>query len=165
MNRHNVYLGLGTNMGNRMQQLERAISFLDEMDGIEVVKLSSIYETEPVGYLDQPRFLNMVIKVKTSDTAPTLLTKVLHIEKKMDRVRTIRWGPRTIDIDILLYDDETYNLPQLQIPHPRMWQRAFVLVPLLEIVDQEVDHRWGIAKKLEQLSDKNDVKRLLSPPF
>ncbi|MBO8165509.1 MAG: 2-amino-4-hydroxy-6-hydroxymethyldihydropteridine diphosphokinase [Brevibacillus sp.] len=128
-----AYLALGSNIGDRQQHLRRAIQLLQETPGIAVCKLSAVYETEPVGYEEQPPFLNMVIAVDTDLTPPCLLAEVLAVEEKMGRVRTIRWGPRTIDIDILLYGREQIRLPNLQIPHPRMGERGFVLVPLRDV--------------------------------
>jgi 2-amino-4-hydroxy-6-hydroxymethyldihydropteridine diphosphokinase len=106
--------------------------------GIEVLKVSSTYETEPVGYTEQPDFKNAVVMVSTTLQPRELLEVVLGIEQKMGRVRTIRWGPRVIDIDILLYDDKEIDEEGLQIPHPRMMERRFVLEPLAEIAPELV---------------------------
>jgi 2-amino-4-hydroxy-6-hydroxymethyldihydropteridine diphosphokinase len=160
-----AYLGIGTNLGDRINQLHDAIKLLQQTDEIDVVDLSSVYETEPVGYLDQPLFLNMVAKIETTCSAINLLTKVLEVENKMHRVRTIRWGPRIIDIDILLYEDEVYDFPHLQIPHPRMWQRSFVLVPLLDVVDHKNKEIWEIPQKLAVLPDQMDVRKIADLDF
>ncbi len=126
-----VYLGLGANMGDRQANLERAVELLGERLRIE--KVSSVYETEPVGYEDQPPFLNAVCRVQTDIGPLQLLTLVKGIEASMGRVPNFTNGPRPIDVDIMLYDDLVMVDPELTIPHPRMAERAFVLVPLLEI--------------------------------
>ena len=128
-----VFLGLGSNMCNRKEYLEKAIKTLENVSEITVIDMSSIYETEPFGNVNQSKFLNMVIKIETSLTPDKLLETTMAIEKDLDRVRTIRWGPRTIDIDILLYGSEVINTKDLIIPHAGLTEREFVLVPLLEI--------------------------------
>ena len=126
-----VYLGLGANMGDRQANLERAVELLGERLRIE--KVSSVYETEPVGYEEQPSFLNAVCRVETDIGPLQLLSLVKGIEASMGRVPNFSNGPRPIDIDIILYDDLVMVDPELTIPHPRMAERAFVLVPLMEI--------------------------------
>lgn len=128
-----AYLSLGSNLEERLQFLKEAILLLNKNDQIEVKDVSSIYETDPVGYTDQGNFLNVVIKVETSYTAYQLLKECMCIEQKLGRKRDIRWGPRTIDLDILLYNQENIQSEDLLIPHPRMHERAFVIIPLLEI--------------------------------
>jgi len=127
------YLGLGTNLGDRGANLTEALQHLGQVPAIEIVRTSSIYETAPVGPQDQPDFFNQVVQAKVSCSARRLLELVQGIEQEMGRVHTRRWGERIIDIDILLYGDETIDQPDLQIPHPRMVARQFVLVPLAEI--------------------------------
>jgi 2-amino-4-hydroxy-6-hydroxymethyldihydropteridine diphosphokinase len=131
-----AYLGLGGNLGNRGQYLADAILALNSESGIRVDKISSVYETLPVGVVDQPEFLNLVVQLGTSLTAHELLTRCLQIEKTLGRVRAERWGPRTIDLDVLWYDGVTMNEADLVLPHPRMKERAFVLVPLAEIAPE-----------------------------
>ena len=126
-----VYLGLGANMGDRQANLERAVELLGERLRIE--KVSSVYETEPVGYEDQPPFLNAVCRVQTDIGPLQLLSLVKGIEASMGRVPNFSNGPRPIDVDIILYGDLVMIDPELTIPHPRMAERAFVLVPLAEI--------------------------------
>lgn len=130
-----AYLGLGSNMGDRFGHLQRAVDMLDSEPGVTVKACSSIYETEPWGYTDQPKFLNCAIEVATWETPEALLHLAKQIEQDMGREAGIRFGPRPIDIDILLFGDRVVNLasPDLQIPHPRMNQRAFVLIPLAEL--------------------------------
>jgi 2-amino-4-hydroxy-6-hydroxymethyldihydropteridine diphosphokinase len=128
-----AYIGLGSNLGDRMFHLREAIRLLDTHPGIRVTRLSSVYETAPVGFLDQPDFCNMVAEVRTTLSAYGLLRAMLETERTLHRVRTVRWGPRTIDLDLLLYGEEVIRQNCLEVPHPRMAERAFVLVPLYEI--------------------------------
>ena len=128
-----AYLGLGSNLGDRRANIERALELLGEEPTIKVIRVSSFYETEPVGYTDQPDFINAVACVETELPPRELLRAIMSVETKMGRVRTIRWGPRVIDIDILMYDDQQVDEEGLQIPHPRMMERKFVLEPLAEI--------------------------------
>lgn len=129
------YIALGSNQGDRADILCRAIRRLGENKEVEVEKTSSMYETDPVGYTEQAKFLNMVIKVNTSYAPLELLKFLQETEHFFGREREIRWGPRTLDLDILLYNQENIENEELIIPHPRMWERAFVLVPLIEIAD------------------------------
>ena len=133
-----AYLGLGSNVGDRATNLERALELLRATEGISVVKCSSIYETEPWGLTEQPRFLNAAVAVQTSLEPGALLAAVKAIENGMGRATTVRYGPRNIDVDILLYGNLIidWQAPDLQIPHSRMLERAFVLIPLAEIAGQ-----------------------------
>ena len=128
---HFVYLSLGSNLGDRALNLKNAITFLAPI--AQAVLESSIYETEPWGYTDQPPFLNQVIKAETNLEPSDLLVSLKDIELKMGRKETFRFGPRLIDLDILFYDDFIMDTPQLTIPHPRITERAFVIIPLAEI--------------------------------
>ncbi|MDN4527473.1 2-amino-4-hydroxy-6-hydroxymethyldihydropteridine diphosphokinase [Fictibacillus fluitans] len=128
-----VYLSLGSNLGNREEYIRQAVQELEAHPDMEVRMVSSLYETDPVGYTDQPPFLNAAVRVQTSLSAEELLSITQKIENKLERIREIRWGPRTIDLDILLYNSERIHSDTLHIPHPRMLERAFVLIPLLEI--------------------------------
>ena len=130
-----IYLGLGSNIDPRKSYLKKAVYEINRLSQTKVSKKSSIYETKAVDYTDQDDFLNAVIKIESSLSPEVLLKKLLKIEKKLGRVRTKKWGPRTIDIDILLYGDREYKSEDLKIPHPRMTERAFVLIPLAEIAD------------------------------
>ncbi len=127
------YLGLGSNIGDRGANLAEAVQRLAQIPAVEIVRTSSIYETAPVGPQDQPDFFNQVVQAEVNCTPRQLLELVQGIEQKMGRVHTRRWGERIIDIDVLLYGDETIDESDLQIPHPRMLARQFVLVPLAEI--------------------------------
>lgn len=135
MGMHTAYLSIGSNMGDREENLRSAIDLLNADEAIEVTKCANIYETEPVGYDDQPYFLNTCLELKTSLDPYSLLKVCQKIENDLHRVRIIRNGPRTIDLDILLYDDLISYDPILTIPHPRMYERAFVLYPLKDITD------------------------------
>lgn len=127
-----TYLALGSNIGDREKNLREAIHLLRE-SALQITKISSIYETEPVDYLEQPWFLNAVLEAQTNLPAAELLATLRNIESQMGSKKAFAKGPRLIDLDILLYDDVTIDTPDLQIPHPRMLQRNFVLVPLAEI--------------------------------
>ena len=129
----NVYLGLGSNLGDRKENLEKSIEALDNFEEIEVTNRSSILETEPYGKTDQPEFMNMCVEINTRMSPLSLLETVLGIEHSLGRVREEVWGPRIIDIDILLYEDLDLELDDLSIPHKEMHLRSFVLEPLSEI--------------------------------
>ncbi len=131
MNR--AYLGLGSNMGDKKGYIDSALELLEAHEKINIVKISSYYETEPVGYKEQDWFLNIVAEINTELDPHELLKYCMEVEQKLNRKRIIRWGPRTIDIDILLYNDYNLNKENLIIPHPRMTERAFVMIPLYEI--------------------------------
>ena len=133
-----VYLGLGSNVGDREQQLNEALRLLDAQPGIQVTQVSSLFETAPVGYVDQPDFLNLCAEIETHLTPQEVLDCGLKIEQQLHRVRKERWGPRTLDIDILLYGNEIIENQALSVPHPRMAERAFVLVPLQEIAPEVI---------------------------
>jgi 2-amino-4-hydroxy-6-hydroxymethyldihydropteridine diphosphokinase len=128
-----AYIALGSNMGDRFEYLKKAIFLLNSHEEIRVVNTSSIYETDPVGYTDQDQFLNMAVQVITRLKPHDLLVECLRIEEELGRKREIRWGPRTLDLDILLYNQENIETEKLTIPHPRMSERAFVILPLLEL--------------------------------
>jgi 2-amino-4-hydroxy-6-hydroxymethyldihydropteridine diphosphokinase len=156
---HRVYLGLGSNLGERADNIAMAISHLREKVAVDVV--SSIYETEPVGYAEQPRFLNVVCVGITDLSPKALLAFVKDIEAQMGRKATFRYGPRPIDIDILFYDSLILESPALTIPHPRLHERAFVLVPLLELASQLRHPVLGktIAEMATEVEGKEGVRR------
>ncbi|MHB1393544.1 MAG: 2-amino-4-hydroxy-6-hydroxymethyldihydropteridine diphosphokinase [Clostridia bacterium] len=131
-----AYIGLGSNIGDREANLSRAVAFLGQVNGVEVIAVSSYYNTAPVGYVQQPDFLNAAAEIITTLSADELLQVCNCIEKELRRERIIRWGPRTIDLDILLYGDRIINEKYLTVPHPRMHERIFVLEPLNEIAPQ-----------------------------
>lgn len=130
-----AYLGLGGNLGDRMGALTQALTLLNSADGMRMVSCSSVYETEPWGMIDQPNFLNLAAAFETPLSPVDLLALCKQVEGQIGRAKSYRWGPRLIDVDILLYGNAVVNCdkPDLQIPHVRMVERAFVLVPLAEI--------------------------------
>ena len=136
--RHKVYIGLGSNMGDREEYLKGAIRSIDSLEDVRVCQQASILETEPYGYLEQDPFLNTVISVETLLEPDELLTQLMKIEQDAGRTREIHWGPRTLDLDILLYDDRILTSPDLVIPHPGIEKRKFVLDSLCEIAPYEV---------------------------
>jgi len=148
---HLVYLGMGSNLGPREKQLKRAIGELASLPQTEVLNLSSLYETEPVGVKEQPLFLNLVMVLRTEIPPEELLQQLKGIESRMGRGKGRRWGPRPIDLDILLYDHLILNSPRLVIPHPRMHQRLFVLLPLAELAPQLIHPVLG--KRIGQLAE------------
>ena len=150
-----AYLGLGSNIGDRKQQLLKAIDLIGNIKGIKVTKQSSIYETAPIGYTDQPNFLNLCLEIETELSPQQLLKHCLDIEQQLHRVREIRWGPRTLDIDILLYSDNIIETDNLSIPHPRMQERAFVLIPLNDIASDKKDPRLN--QKIHDLVSPDDT--------
>ena len=154
-----AYIALGSNIPPRFNYLKQAIEAIHELDQVSVINQSAIYETEPVGYKDQNKFLNQVIEVNTRKTALELLELCQSIENRLGRKRSVRWGPRTIDLDILLYEQEIIEMDQLLIPHPRMTQRAFVLIPLMELAPNltlPIINKT-VSEQLDSLS--NDEKR------
>lgn len=138
-----AYLALGANIGEKLENLRSAVRLLRD-SGCEVTAVSSLYLTRPVGVTDQPDFLNAVVRVETTLKPRALLGLCQTIELRLGRQRTIQWGPRVIDVDVLLYDDLTIDEPGLVVPHPRMKERAFVLVPLAEI-DPVVEVSPGVS--------------------
>lgn len=156
-----VYLSLGSNMGNRQDYLQKAVEAIKKLTDTEVEAVSSYYETAAWGLTDQADFLNLAIALETQLSVESLLSACQAIEKDLDRVRHEYWGPRTVDIDILLYGQETWGTEHLKVPHPFMTQRAFVLVPLLEIAEDLVEPQTGqpYEKYLSQL-DTSDVRKL-----
>jgi 2-amino-4-hydroxy-6-hydroxymethyldihydropteridine diphosphokinase len=155
-----VYLSIGSNIGDRAAHLNAAIVALAQA-GFPVSKVSSFYETEPVDYLQQGWFLNCVVEGEAEVAAGTLLTRLREIEMRMGSKKVIVKGPRILDIDILLYGEETIATPELQVPHPRMRERRFVLVPLAEIAPEVRHPSWhATAKQLvAATTDRSEVRR------
>jgi 2-amino-4-hydroxy-6-hydroxymethyldihydropteridine diphosphokinase len=131
-----AYFGIGSNLGERLAYLQLAVDQLAGAEGVTVVGLSPVYETAPVGGPDQPDYLNAVVAVDTTLTAHELLGVAQAVETEAERVRTVRWGPRTLDVDVLLVGDERIDTPDLVVPHPRMAERAFVVVPLADLAPE-----------------------------
>lgn len=158
-----AFLGLGTNLGDRLANLQRAVEVLAGTPGISVLRSSRIYETAPIGPA-QPDFLNAVVEVDTDLEPHALLAACAAVERALHRVRGIRWGPRTIDVDLLAYDRRVIDTNELTIPHPRMHERAFVLVPLLELAE---DPPLPGGRHVRDLSTDgwNDDVRVFAPPL
>ena len=133
-----AYVGLGANLGPREITLLRAVDLLAETDGVEVLAVSQLRETEPVGVVDQPLFLNGAVVLNTSLSPRELLDRLLEIERELGRVRDVRWGPRVVDLDLLVYGDRQIDERGLRVPHPRLHERRFALEPLAEL-DPELD--------------------------
>ena len=155
-----VFLSLGSNIGDRAGNLDAAIAALLGA-GVRVRKVSAFYETEPVDYLHQDWFLNCVVEGETELPAGALLPRLREIEMRMGSKKVIAKGPRILDIDILLYGDETIATPELQVPHPRMAQRRFVLIPLVEIAPNVQHPSWHAtaAELLAATADTSEVHR------
>lgn len=158
-----AFLALGGNLGDRAGALARALAALGRLPGTEVAAVSSLYATAPVGPVPQPEFLNAAAELRTRLGPRELLAACLGIEADLGRVRTVRWGPRTIDLDLLLYGDLRLDEPGLVLPHPRLISRAFVLVPLAEIapgllLEGRTAAAWAAA------ADRRGVRRLASRP-
>jgi 2-amino-4-hydroxy-6-hydroxymethyldihydropteridine diphosphokinase len=128
-----AYLGLGSNLGDRAAHLQSAVDGLAAADGVTVVAVSPVYETDPVGGPEQPEYLNAVVAVDTDRTARELLEIAQRLEHEAGRERGERWGPRTLDVDVLLVGDDEVDEPDLVVPHPRLYERAFVMVPLADL--------------------------------
>ena len=129
----NIFLGLGSNLGDREVHLQRAIALLEEDECVQIKRKSTVIETEPIGHTEQGAFLNQVIQIETSYDPYSLLQKCLKIEQSSGRIREEKWGPRTLDIDILFFGETVLQSDGLKIPHPEASNRAFVLLPLAEI--------------------------------
>lgn len=160
---NHVYIALGTNIEPRNQHLKSAMESLRASENITILNRSSIYQTAPVGYTDQDDFLNMVIEIETTYSSEELLAVCQQVEQELGRKREIRFGPRTIDLDILVYNEENKNSEHLSIPHPRMHERGFVLIPLNEIAPEliipstdKTVKEW-LAELPEQ--DKKDINK------
>lgn len=148
-----IYLGMGSNIGDKSENLKLGLQQLRKNE-IEIIKISSLYETAPVGYLDQDNFYNIVLEARTEKTPEELLVCLKSIEKNMGRKKTVRFGPRNIDIDILLYEGVVLNSDILTIPHERMTERAFVMVPLSEIAPNVIHPIY--LKPIQEIADGLD---------
>ncbi len=159
---HIAYIGIGSNVGNKVDQCEKAISEILKVDRHKLLVKSSLFKTKPIGYTSQDWFVNGVIKIET-DLEPLDLLRVLKtIEFHLGRTETFRWGPRTIDLDILIFDDREMRTEELQIPHPLLHERQFVLIPLAEI-DRDLVHpvlKKTIGELLNNLKEDQGVEKL-----
>ena len=160
MNSVAAYIGVGANIGNPAEQVRSALEELASLPATRLERVSSLYLTPPVGFVDQPDFVNAVAKVETALQARELLDALLGIERRHGRVREFPNGPRTLDLDVLLYGDMELNEPGLIVPHPRMHERAFVMVPLAEIAPELLVPGCGRVRELVQTVDANAVRKL-----
>ena len=156
-----AYIGFGSNIGDRLKHIQNAIHVLSKTEGISLQKISSVYKTDPVGYETQGEFLNGVAAIQTNLSPLSLLHTLKDIETAIGRQHRIRWGPREIDLDILIYGDLCLQTEQLVVPHPEMHLRRFVLVPLAEITPNLVHpvFQETIQKLLERLVDDKSVSK------
>lgn len=163
-----VFIALGSNLENPLFQIKRGIQLLNELDHSRLIKQSSLYRSAPVGKLDQPDFINAVVQIVTKLSPSELLKALLEIEQQCGRIRTTPNAPRTLDLDLLLYDDLQCNKEELILPHPRMHERAFVLQPLMEIKqDCVIPGRGSVAELLSACADqslerisKHDIEKI-----
>jgi dihydroneopterin aldolase/2-amino-4-hydroxy-6-hydroxymethyldihydropteridine diphosphokinase len=157
-----AYIGIGSNQGDTFSNCTVAINRICAFKKNRLLKQSSYYRTEPWGYRDQDDFINLVIKVQTSCTPPELLDFLQSVETELQRVRTKPWGPRTIDLDILFYNNEAFTSPRLTIPHPHIGDRGFVLLPLEEIDPYLVHPVYGktVTQLLDSLDDNSRVIKI-----
>jgi len=161
-----AWIGVGANVGDRLGNIRMALAELASLDATIVVRVSSVYDTAPWGVTDQRRFLNAVVELSTTLSPEDLLSALGRVEARCGRVRHERWGPRTLDLDILLYDDRIVNTEDLVIPHPRLAQRAFVLVPLAELEPELAVPGLDatVTQLLDALGDEALGARLVGPP-
>ncbi len=159
MNQHIAFIGLGSNLNNPQQQLRNAVRSLHAVDGIGKLEASSLYRSRAIGPGVQPDYLNAVVKIETTLEPAPLLEQLQAIETRQHRVRAEHWGPRTIDLDLLFFDEVQLNTPRLTLPHPRIGERNFVLVPLLDLNCEATIGQHSIAELAEQ-NGKQDLELL-----
>jgi len=159
---HIAYIGIGSNLGDKIHHCEKAISAILKIDRHKLLAKSSLFKTQPIGYTSQDWFVNGVIKIETDLEAPELLRTLKTIESQLGRIETFRWGPRTIDLDILFFDDNEIHTEELQIPHPLIQDRQFVLIPMAEI-DRNLIHpvfKKTVQELLNNLKEDQRVEKL-----
>lgn len=159
---HIAYIGIGSNIGDKLKNCEKAISEILRLDRHKLLAKSSLFRTQPIGYTSQDWFVNGVIKIETDLEAHELLRTLKTIESQLGRAKTLRWGPRTMDLDVLFFDDIEIHTEELQIPHPLIQNRQFVLVPLAEI-DRDLVHptlKKTIQQLLSDLKEDQGVEKL-----
>jgi 2-amino-4-hydroxy-6-hydroxymethyldihydropteridine diphosphokinase len=157
-----AFVGVGANLGDRWATIFAALERLRATPGVHALEISPVFETEPVGVREQPMFLNLVAGVETILSPEELLHRLLAIERELGRERRVRWGPRTIDLDLLAYEGEARAAPELELPHPRMWERAFVIEPLrvLLAAPRFAAPRWAeLRARLPAQPDEHGLRR------
>ena len=161
-----AYIGFGSNIDDRLNYITQALQLLLKVDSVSLIQISSLYETEPVGYEEQDWFLNGVVAVETDLPVHQLLVLLKEIEGRVGRRNRVRWGPREVDLDLLVYDQCCVNTPDLIVPHPEMHQRSFVLVPFAEIAPDALHpiYQQNIRTLLSNLNDEKTVKLAAPPP-
>lgn len=160
-----AFIGIGSNLGDRLASCREAVRRLGSTPGIRIKKISSLYETDPVDYLKQDRFYNAVVAVETSLSPDALLKKCQEIERQLGKTILIPKGPRTIDLDLLFYHDQILTAPALQIPHPAIPDRAFVLIPMIELVPTFIHPvlHISVTNLLLRLHDPSSVRKIALP--
>jgi 2-amino-4-hydroxy-6-hydroxymethyldihydropteridine diphosphokinase len=157
---HSIFIGLGSNLENPQKKIKDAIQLINKIDDVTINSTSSLYETPPVGFLDQPNFINAVVQISSTINYNELLIKLFDIERIFGRIRKEKNGPRTLDLDILLFDDLILESESLIIPHPRMHERLFVLIPLLEISPAIIIPKYGSASSLVSKLKMQNIKKV-----
>ena len=159
---HIAYIGIGSNLGDKLKHCEKAISEISRIDRHKLLAKSSLFKTQPIGHTSQDWFVNAVIKIETDLEPPELFRTLKTIESRLGRTKTFRWGPRTIDLDLLFFDDIEIHTEELEIPHPQIQNRQFVLVPLAEI-DRHLIHpvfKKTILELLNNLKEDQGVEKI-----
>ena len=162
------YIGLGSNLGNRLGNIRFALAAMGQMPGSSVLRMSGVYETEPFGNADQPKFLNAAVELETSLEPMVLLRSLQRIEQHMGRVRQVKWEPRVIDLDILYFGSQVIDIPDLKVPHPELSLRGFVLVPLCDLIPEFEDpaSRQKVKVLLKKVPrTKGDIKKMETANF
>lgn len=155
-----AYIGLGSNLGDRASYIQGALEKLAAAPGIQLLRTASLYETAPWGKTDQDWFLNTVAEVASDLSPEELLQTLLEIENTLGRTREVKWGPRTIDLDLLLYGNEKVDLPHLQVPHPRLAERAFVMIPLGELCPEMILTKGPIKELAKELAANQAIRKV-----
>jgi 2-amino-4-hydroxy-6-hydroxymethyldihydropteridine diphosphokinase len=162
---HVCYIAAGSNKGNKFESIQKAVKFIEDDENIRLLNVSSVYETSPFGNVSQDNFYNAVIEIITSLPPIQLLNRLKEIEKEVGRTENIKWGPREIDLDIVLYEDFVIDEENIKIPHLGMYERDFFLIPLIELNDKILDPKSGksLSELLNNISRNNIISKLSKP--